>query len=403
MRTLEEVVTARAPRLCMVVHSEYPADVRVAREARAAVRAGFDVDVLALSEPDAPAEEVVDGVRVIRLPVEHRRGAGFVRVIGEYLGFTIRAGLWLARRSLRRRYDVVQVHNPPDFLVAAAIVPRLLGARIVFDIHDLAPDMFAMRFEHRPGARIADAALRVVERSATRLATTVITVHEPYRRELIARGVPPDKTVVVMNSVDERVLPPPAPADSNGFRVVYHGTVTPHYGVELVVDALRGLRESVPTATLGVYGTGDAVPALRERATRLGLAEAVTIEGTALTHGEVLARIAGASVGVAPNLPTRLNRFALSTKLFEYVALGIPAVCADLPTLREHFSDSEVYFFRAGDAESLRQALEAVAADPDEARERAAAASERARAYSWTENGARYIEVLRAAAARAAS
>ena len=52
------------------------------------------------------------------------------------------------------------------------------------------------------------------------------------------------------------------------------------------------------------------------------------------------------SVGVVPNLPTRLNRYALSTKLFEYVALGIPVVCADLPTIREHFSDDEVLLLR---------------------------------------------------------
>ena len=94
-----------------------------------------------------------------------------------------------------------------------------------------------------------------------------------------------------------------------------------------------------------------------------------------LPHREVLERVAGASVGVVPNRPIPLNRFALSSKLFEYVALGIPAVVSDLPTLREHFSPQEVCFFRPGDATALAEALLAVARDPQAAATRARAAS----------------------------
>ncbi len=83
------------------------------------------------------------------------------------------------------------------------------------------------------------------------------------------------------------------------------------------------------------------------------------------------ASVAHASVGVVPNLPIRLNRFALSSKLLEYVALEIPAVCADLPTLRAHFTHDEVTFFKAGDAEALADAIVGIARDPAGARRRA--------------------------------
>ena len=96
----------------------------------------------------------------------------------------------VARLAVRRRYSVVQIANPPDFLVAAGVVPRLLGARIIFDVHDLAPDLFASRFEGRRGERVADALLRLLERAAIHLADEVVTVHEPYRQQLIARRRP---------------------------------------------------------------------------------------------------------------------------------------------------------------------------------------------------------------------
>jgi glycosyltransferase involved in cell wall biosynthesis len=111
----------------------------------------------------------------------------------------------------------------------------------------------------------------------------------------------------------------------------------------------------------------------------------------------VLERVHLAQAGVIPNLENRLNRFALSSKLFEYVALQIPVVCADLPTMREHFTDKELLFFRPGDARSLAVALITVARDPIGARERASAASERyERDDNWRGNAERYARVLKA-------
>ena len=108
-----------------------------------------------------------------------------------------------------------------------------------------------------------------------------------------------------------------------------------------------------------------------------------------LPHAEVLERVRSANVGVIPNLPTQLNRFALSSKLFEYVALGVPVVSADLPTIREHFADDEVRFFRAGDGDALAEALLDVASDVAAARARAERALQRYEAYRWPRNAAK--------------
>jgi glycosyltransferase involved in cell wall biosynthesis len=386
-------MTDRPRRVLMVVHGPYPQDVRVAREARTLAAAGWEVDVIATSAAGEQSREEVDGVVVHRLPVEHRRGGGAVAMASEYLRFTALAAWRAARLQRRRRYRVVHIHNPPDFLVLAALVSRLRGARVVLDVHDLAPDMFAMRFEGRRGARLADRVLRVVERFAIAVADLVVTVHEPYRRELVHRGASFEATVVVMNSIDERLLPPPTTAGA-GFRAVYHGTVTPHYGVDLLVEAAARLRDSIPGFEAEIFGDGDAVADLRRLVDRLELTDVVLVDGRALPHGEVLRRVAGAAAGVIPNLDTRLNQYALSTKLFEYVALRIPVACAALPTLREHFSDEEVLFFRAGDADDLAAALREIHGAPAAAAQRAERAALRARAYSWQVNAARLVQAF---------
>jgi glycosyltransferase involved in cell wall biosynthesis len=323
-------------------------------------------------------------------------------VVREYVAFTVLAAVKAARLARRRRYSVVQVHNPPDFLMLAAVIPRLLGARIVLDVHDRAPDMFQMRFASRPGAKLVERLLRRVERVALRAADAVLTVHEPYRQELIRQGAHPGRTEVVMNTLDERVLPEnPAQREPDTFLVVYHGTVTPHYGVQLLPEAVAEAARDVPGIRAEVYGDGDALSQVIARANELDLGERFWVSPARLPQREVLARVQRGSVGVVPNLPIPLNRFALSTKLFEYVALGVPVVCADLPTIRSYFSDDEVTFFRAGDQRALARALVAVAQDPDGAVARVNAATRRYHAYRWPEQAERYIGLLRKMAARA--
>src|SRR5438876_10535103 len=113
--------------LCAIVHKTYPIDPRVAREVRVAIDQGFDVDIIALRGPGEAPEEIVDGARVYRLPVNHHRGATAFRVVLEYLGFTVLASVRVARLTLRERYRVVHVNNPPDFLILAALFAKLFG------------------------------------------------------------------------------------------------------------------------------------------------------------------------------------------------------------------------------------------------------------------------------------
>jgi glycosyltransferase involved in cell wall biosynthesis len=385
--------------LLMVVHAYYPlAEPRVERQAKAAVAAGWSVEVLCLRGEGEPARETVEGVRVRRLPLGHARGAGFARVLLEYVAFTLMTAAVLA--FWRPRPDVAQVHAPPDFLVAGALPLKLRGSKLVVDIHDLSPHMFQARFAPGLRMRLVVATLRAIERAACAVADEVVTVHEPYRGEIVADGVDERKVTVVMNSADEaliervRASAPARPAGPGPFTLSYHGTITHWYGVDLVVEALARLGESAPDARAVILGEGDALEAARARATELGVASRVEFSGRYLPIDEALRTVAAASCGIIPNRPSTLNRFALSSKLFEYVALGIPAVVSRLETLEAHFSDDEVTFFEPGDADSLTDALAWVAANPEAAAEKVARAQAHAAQFSWRVNAERYLAAI---------
>jgi len=203
---------------------------------------------------------------------------------------------------------------------------------------------------------------------------------------------------VVMNTPDEEVIArvvgraqaPP----STSFTVAYHGTITAWYGVDLLVEAIARLAPAVPDIRGVVVGDGDALQPVRELAEEMGVSDRIELSGEYRPLEETLLSIAHADCGVIPNRPSLLNRFALSSKLFEYIALGIPVVVANLETLQAHFEPDEVTFFEAGDPESLMEAIHWVALHPELAKAKAARASERAATYGWEENSARYLATL---------
>jgi glycosyltransferase involved in cell wall biosynthesis len=384
----------------MVVHSYYPVgEPRAEREAVAAVDASYTVDVICLRRPHELAVETTEGVTSIRLPVQHVRGVSAVRSITEYIRFTMRATVAVLKLHRQEKVDIVYVHAPPDFLIAAALIPRLLGACVVLDIHDLSPDMFHARFGGRRFAHPAERTLRLVERAACALAHRVVTVHEPYREELVEHGVPRSKIAVVMNAPDTEAIndaraAAAAGADPDRFVVSYHGTITHWYGVELVIEAVARLRERLPDIRAAILGEGDALAAVEQLASRLGVEKRIEFHKGFVSHEEALRRVASASCGVIPNRRSQLNRFALSSKLLDYVLLGVPVVVARLETLAAHFSPEEVTFFEGDDAESLAEAIAWVAEHPTDARERAERARRRAEEYSWAKSRARLLEAL---------
>ncbi len=384
----------------MVVHAQYPlGETRVQREAMALLDAGHEVDVVCLRERGEAPREVVDGVTVHRLPVRRHRGVGAAGQLLEYLAFALLAAVRLVPLHRRRRYGVVQVHNLPDFLVFAALWPKLRGARVILDIHDLMPELFAGRAEvtvDDPRVR----PLRWQEQLSCRFADHVVTVTEHWRETLIERGVPARKVGVVMNLADSRLFDPqrpdlPArPADDERFEVLYHGTFTHRYGVDLIVRAAHELRDDLPGLHVSLVGAGETRDELVALVGELGLDGRVSVSDTMRPAEALPAIIAAADVGVVPNRSNTFTDGILPTKLLEYVAMGLPVVASRTPGVAAYFGDDAVEFFPPGDHRALADALRRLHADPArraELRRGGAAFNE---GYDWPRHGAQYVQLV---------
>ncbi len=388
-------MSRRPRRIAILVHAIVPGDPRVRRQSDALADAGYDVDIICLRQEGQPAEEVVDRVRIIRLPVD-RSPVGFTGHLAEYVAFTALATLRLASEQRRRRYDLVQVATVPDFLALAALPEKLAGVPLLLDLHEDMPEFFRDRFRG-PWLRPLVPVVEVVARAAAAMADEIITVHEPLRAVSIARGVEPARISVVMNSADARLFDPerherrPFMADGR-LKVIHHSNLQRIYGLDLAIDGLSRVRADLAW-TLDVYGDGPWRPRIEAAIERTGTVERVTLHGR-VPMDDLPALLADADIGLVPSLAEPYLDLSLSTKLLEYAAMGVPVIASDLATFRHHFTDAAIRFVPGSDPVALARAVEEGAADPAGTVAMGAEARRQAAAYDWEVQKIRYLEIV---------
>ena len=343
-------------RVCIVKLGHYPELKHLVRDAEALANDGYDVDILCLRKKGEKGREKVGSVTVHRLPGEHHR-TSVVRYLWEYSYFPVATSLALSWLSLKRRYDVVEVCSMPDYLVFSAVVPRLLGAKVILYYFENMAMLFASTYETGSG-HMGVKLLRLFERVSARHAHHIIVADGvPYKKVLESNGVPSEKITVVMNVPDEEVFniqPTPVEGGNNHFRLTVISTLTKRYGVQTLVRAIPLLIKDIPELTVDVVGDGEYRPELESLARELGVERHVNFTGR-VHHSEVPSYIGSADVCVAP----MDDDVGQPNKIFEYFALGKPTVASAHPTLLETFGDESLAYFQPKDETDLsRRVLE---------------------------------------------
>ena len=192
----------RGRRAAVLLFSYYPADPRPRRATEALAAQGVTVDLICLRDGDRePAHQTYGSINVTRVGLKRHRG-GRLAYIGQYGAFILISFFYLAWRSLTRRYDFVHVHNMPDVLVFSAIVPKLLGAKVILDLHDPMPELMQTIFK-LPEESFSVAMLKRLEKWSIRFADLVLTVNLACKKIYSSRSCEPRKIRVVINSPDD--------------------------------------------------------------------------------------------------------------------------------------------------------------------------------------------------------
>jgi glycosyltransferase involved in cell wall biosynthesis len=352
--------------ICMLVQNPYDGDVRVRRKAEALVAAGYSVDVLALRGSAARRAYALNGVNVYTVGLGKKRGS-LPRYVFEYLAFFVWTLVRLSLLMSRRRYAVVDVNTLPDFLIFAAAPARWMGAKLVLDMHEITPEFYISKYgigEHSWVVRV----LTRLERMSFDFADHVITIHEPILDLLVGRGLSRAKSTVIMNAVDEASFgsrPTSSATDSavsRKFVMMYHGTLTRIYGLEIALEAFAIAQGDMLGAEFWILGDGPDRTSLEQLTQARGLASKVKLLGS-VPPAEVSVWVEKCDIGVLPMRRDVFLDYAFPNKLSEYIILGKSVVVPRLKAIGHYFSEDALAYFEPNRPADLAKQMVRVSRD----------------------------------------
>jgi glycosyltransferase involved in cell wall biosynthesis len=380
----------------MIAYTNYRTDPRVIRAAEAAASAGFDVDFIALRRAGDPPEQSINGVRVIHLNQTRYRGGGALRYMLSYLGFFLRCLLKTTSLQYRRRYAAVHVNNMPDFFVFCALLPKLMGAKVLLDIHDPMPNTFASKFKSGENGLFFKFLLWQEKLSAA-FADQVLTVHEPVKEYVLVKqhGLAAASIEVVANFPDDELFALKEPTEPDGrLRLAYHGTILERNGLRNAMLALAAMRHR-DRVSVRIIGEGDFSEPLKKLIETLELSSVVRFDNRMYPVHEIPAQLADCNLGLVPLEISSITKYVLPLKLLEYLSLGMPSITVRNAAIGYYFGEDDCLFYDPTDPESLRAILDRLATSPDllaHYQRRALALRSR---FLWSREKQRYVALLR--------
>jgi glycosyltransferase involved in cell wall biosynthesis len=386
-------------RAAMVTFSPYPADPRPRRAADALIKEGMSVDLICLADSKAPKRETLNGVDILRISINHRRG-GKLSYAYNYSAFILISAGILALRSLKRSYDLVYVHNMPDVLVLSSLVPKAFGAKVILDMHDPMPELMTTIFNLGEDS-VSIRFMKRLEKWCMARANLVVTVNVACKRIFASRSCPSEKIGVVMNSPDEEIFPFQMPhslsrddAPSKRFVIMYHGSIVERNGLDLALDALARVQQAVPAAELRIYGRETAfLSRVMAQARSQGLEDHVHYLGPRSLE-ELVREIEGCDVGIIPNHRNAFTEINTPTRIFEYLALGKPVIAPRTPGIQDYFSPESLLFFESGNAEELARRIEFVFLNPSQASDIAQRGQLAYLTHAWSQERQTFLNLV---------
>jgi glycosyltransferase involved in cell wall biosynthesis len=353
-----------ASKIVMLVENHFPQDTRVINEAGLLTEAGYEVAVIALRRHGQARHEILNSIEVYRVPTLELfkktplanvnrmnlllvKLKSFLGYVVEYCYFTTACLIVSTYIFVRRGFDVIHTHNPPDTLFLVALPFKLFGKKFVFDQHDLCPELYRSRYGAAEG--LATRLLRILEWCSLKLADVTIATNESYKQIQIKRAKKnPRDVFVVRNGPDQTRMTPVAPSERlrrmNKCILCYIGSLNPQDGVDHLLRSLRHLLYDLKRSDFHciIMGTGDSLQDLRDLAAKLRLNGCVELLGF-VSDEDLQANLAAADICLDPDPSSPLNDVSTWIKVMEYMAYGKPIVAFDLKETRFSAGAAAVY------------------------------------------------------------
>jgi glycosyltransferase involved in cell wall biosynthesis len=363
----------------------------VRREAETLRQAGYETHVICLKrlEDDFQLEEVINGVYVHHLPLK-RVKTSTSRYVFDYLSFAFLAFMKVTELHLKRRFDVIQINNMPDLLVFSAILPKLLGTKVVSMMYEPTPELWEDKHKSPPPRLI-----KMVEQLSLAFVDQSFTVTQQLKNAYISRGAKPDKIQVVLNAPDEKFLEIQAARNSSldkgdGFTLICHGAIEERYGQDTILEAIALVKPQIPNLRIRILGKGTYVDKMLEKRKQLCLEDCVDYLGYVPLE-QMVKELLAADVGIVAQKSSPYSNLVHTGKMYEYIALGKPVIASRLKSVEAYFGENALVYFDPANPQSLAKGILFLQQNPERMKILARNAQELYGKYRWEKQKEIYL------------
>jgi glycosyltransferase involved in cell wall biosynthesis len=382
-------------RVCMLAYSFYESDMRILRYAKSLSARGDVVDVIALAREGSPNIEVLNGVNIFRIQTRKRNEQNLFDYFYRVMRFMVVSMFVLSKKHISRPYDIIHVHSVPDCLVFAALVPKFLGAKIILDIHDILPEFFASKFGTNKRS-LKYKMLLLTEYVSVKFSDHVIIANDLWYERLVARSARADRCTTIINYPDADIFRPRTRSarTDDRFRLTYPGTLNVHQGLDIAIRAVAKIRDQMPNLEFHIYGEGPSKADLVNLSSDLGLCNIVTFHEF-LSCDRIAEAMALSDLSVVPKrASSEFGNEAMSTKIMEFMSLGVPVIVSRTKVDSYYHDDSRVKFFESDDPADLAKAILFLHHNSEVRQQLADNAAVYVNANNWREKQSVYLQIV---------
>jgi len=343
-------------KICMIAYTFYETDNRVMRYAEEMLKCGNHVDVIALKKRGQVFYENIDGVNLFRIQEREIDEKGRLSYLFRILRFLLKSLWFVTKKHLRIHYDLIHVHSVPDFEVFAALIPKLMGAKIILDIHDIVPEFYDSKFNSGPNS-IMFKLLVLVEKLSIEFSDHVIVSNHIWAKRLKSRSVSSEKCTTIINYPDNSIFYKHKITKTNDrVVIIYPGTINWHQGLDIAINAFTLIKDKIPNCDFHIYGEGPLKDSLVDLVKRRGLEQRVFINEF-LPLKKIASVMSNADIGIIPKRNDSFGGEAFSTKTLEFMSLGVPIIVSRTKIDNYYFDESIVKFFEPENEQDLAESM----------------------------------------------
>ena len=378
--------------IAMVAYTYYSTDPRIKKEAEALVESGFNVDFFSLRKPGEFKFKTINGVKVYQLKCQHHKGKSNFKYLFSYISFFLWVFFKITCFYFKKRYLLIHINNMPDLLVFTSLIPKIFGAKIILDIHDVMSEVYIGKNPLKYN-NFLNKILIFQEYLSSKLSNYVIAVDKYHGNVISEHGVDSNKIKIISNFPDENLFKPSLKKfkSKKNFTLVFHGTISRVYGLDTVIKGIKKAYKKIPNLKFKLIGEGDYEKEILALIKKLNLSGVIDFKNLLIPHEKIPQEIANSDLGIV-SCPQITAIF--QNKFLEYISMWIPVLIEYNDKIYKYYKNYNLEFYNKNDPDSFAERLYYLYSNKKRYNDLEDTSKELSKKFKWSNEKKKYIDLV---------